>query len=45
MADLIEKVYVDANVLVKSGFFLAKNIIMYASDECKENAHTIFKYL
>lgn len=41
MADLIEKVYIDANVLVKGGFFLAKNIIMYASDECKENAFII----
>lgn len=41
MADLIEKVYIDANVLVKGGFFLAKNIIMYASDEYKENAFII----
>ena len=41
MADLIEKVYIDANVLVKGGFFLAKNIIMYASDEYKENASIV----
>lgn len=38
MADLIEKVFIDANVLVKGGFFFAKNIIMYASNEYKENA-------
>ena len=41
MADLIEKVFIDANVLVKGGFFLAKNIIMYASEEHKENASII----
>ena len=38
MAELKEKVFIDANVLVKGGSFLAKDIIMYASDEDKKDA-------
>lgn len=41
MADLVEKVFIDANVLVKGGFFIAKNIIMYASDEYKDGAFIV----
>ena len=41
MADFIEKVFIDANVLVRGGSFLAKDIIMYASDEYKEGAFIV----
>ena len=41
MANLIEKVFIDANVLVKGGFFIAKNIISFASDYNKTDAFVV----
>ena len=41
MAKLKEKVFINANVLVKGGSFLTKNIVMNASDEYKEGAKIV----
>lgn len=38
MDRLVNKVFIDANVLVKGGTFLAKSVVMYASDDCKEDS-------